>query len=169
MKTILWIERELVNAERMIMEGRVEEGLRMLNNLLYEEPGYGPLHNYLGWAYMYHANDARMAEMHFSVAMRFAPEYAPPYLHMGNLLNREGRYAEAIRYFSAGMTCPNAVRISLLEGIAEAHEMRGEYRDAIRAYKEAAATSVIDFEVERLLKSAGRCRKKRMAMLFSFW
>lgn len=51
------------------------EGWGEVNNLLYKEPGYGRLHNVLGWAYMYHTNDARRAELHFAMSMRFAPDF----------------------------------------------------------------------------------------------
>src|SRR5687768_6902045 len=134
MEAILWIEKYMANAEQMIYDGQVEEGLNVLNDLLYDEPGYGPLHNYLGWAYMYYGNDARKAEMHFTMAIRFAPDYAPAYVHMGNLLSRAARYAEAIEYFRAGLTKPAANRTALLEGIAHAYELQREYRHAIRSY-----------------------------------
>jgi tetratricopeptide (TPR) repeat protein len=168
METIVWIEKYLTEAEQMIFDGRVEEGLNILNNLLYAEPGYASLHNHLGWAYVYHVKNDQQAELHFKVAMRFAPEYAPPYLHLGNLLNRIGRYTEAIEYFREGLTKPEANRSALFEGIAYAFELRGELGQAVRAYKAAANASVIDFEVDRMLKSAKRCRKKRLALFFSF-
>ena len=167
METILWIENYMANAEQMIYDGRVDEGLSILNNLLYEEPGYGRLHNFIGWAYMYYAKDARQAEMHFAMSIRFAPDYAPAYLHMGTLLSNAGRYAEAIEYFGKGLSKADAIRAALLEGMAHAYELQGDYRQAIRAYKDAATASVVDFEVDRMLKGASRCRRKRFALLFS--
>jgi tetratricopeptide (TPR) repeat protein len=169
METILWIEKYLTVAEESMSDGRVEEGVNILKRLLFEEPGYGPLHNDLGWTYMYHANDPAQAEMHFRMAIRFDADYAPPYLHMGTLLNRGGRHAEAIEYFRAGLAKPEAIRTALLEGMGHAYEMQGEYRPAIRAYREAATASVEDLEVDRMLKGVKRCRRKRLALLFSFW
>ena len=168
METILWIEKYLAVAEESMFDGRVEEGFNILNGLLFEEPGYGPLHNDLGWMYMYHANDAAKAEMHFRMAIRFEADYAPPYLHMGTLLNRAGRHAEAIEYFRAGLPKPEALRTSLLEGMGHAYEMQGQYRKAIRAYREAATASVVDLEVDRMLNGVKRCHRKRIAVLFSF-
>jgi tetratricopeptide (TPR) repeat protein len=168
MEKILWIENYLTRAEEIIFEGRVDEGMNILNELLFEEPGYGPLHNFLGWAYMYHVKDSAKAELHFRMAMRFCSDYAPPFLHMGTLLSRAGRYAEAIEYFRDGLAKPDAIQTALLEGMGHAYEMRGAYRDAIRAYKEAATSSLVDFEVDRILKGVKRCRKKRIAFFFSF-
>lgn len=117
---------------------------------------------------MYHADNTAKAELHFSMAIRFASEYAPAYLHMGNLLIRAGRYAEAIGYFSTGLTKSGDLKGPMLEGIAQAYELQGKYREAIRAYRKAATASVVDFEVDRLLNGVKRCRKKRISNLLSF-
>lgn len=168
MMRIEWIEKYMANAERMIYENQVDEGLRTLNGLLYEEPGYSNLHNYLGWAYMYYTQDSERAELHLKMAIRFASEYAPPYLHMGSLLNRSGRYAEAIAYFQQGLTKPNANRVALFEGMAFAYEMKSEYSDAVRIYKEAARSTAAQYEVDRIMQSIKRCRRKRLALFFTF-
>lgn len=168
METLAMIEDYMSQAEAMLYEGRVTEGLTALNSLLFDEPGYGSLHNHLGWAYMYYGNDAARAELHFKMAMKFAGEFAPPYLHMGNLLNRAGRYSEAVEIFAQGLTKPEANRVALFEGLAYAFELQGEYRKAIGAYKEAARATALDFEVDRLLKGVKRCRRKKISLLFSF-
>jgi len=167
MMRIEWMEKYMANAERLIYENQVDEGLRMLNGLLYEEPGYSNLHNYLGWAYMYYTQDAEKAELHLKMAMRFSSEYAPPYLHMALLLNRSGKYAEAIDYFRNGLSKPNANRMALYEGMAHAYEMRNEYANAVRNYKEAVRSSAVPYEVERLLQSVKRCRRKQLAFFFT--
>src|SRR6185436_9354430 len=116
MERIEWMEKHMTSAERMIYENKVDEGLHVLNDLLYDEPGYGNLHNYLGWAYMYYTEDAARAELHLKMAIKFESEYAPPYLHMGTLLSRMGRYSEAIEYYEKGLARPEALRVTLLEG-----------------------------------------------------
>ena len=162
------MDRYLDEAERMILNGQVSEGLDILNDLLFDEPGYGVLHSFLGWANMYFANDVERAEMHFRMAMRFTPGYAPPYLHMGNLMNRSGRYAEAIHFFREGLSRPDALTSALMEGMALAYELRGDYGNAVRAYKDAARASAADFDVNRLLSGVKRCRRKRLTFFFSF-
>jgi hypothetical protein len=49
-----------------------------------------------------------------------------------------------------------------------AYEVRGEFRQAVKAYKEAALASAVDFEVDRLLNGVKRCRRKRIALFFTF-
>ena len=165
---IEWMEKYMADAERLIYENKVDEGLVLLNNLLYDEPGYGSLHNHLGWAYMYYTNDVARAEKHLHMAITFQADFAPPYLHLGILHMRHGRHAEALSVLQLGLTKPNANRVVLLENIAHVYELKGEYREAIKAYKEAAKSTVVSFEVNNLMDGVKRCRKKRLALLFSF-
>ena len=158
----------MADAERLIYENKVDEGLVLLNNLLYDEPGYGNLHNHLGWAYMYYTAEMARAEKHLQMAIAFEAEFAPPYLHLGTLYMRNGRYIEALSTLELGLKKPNANRVVMLDTIGQVYELKGEYRDAIRAYKEAAKSSVVSFEVNNLMEGVKRCRKKRLAFLFTF-
>lgn len=60
---IEWMEKYMADAERLINSNQVEEGLGLLNYLLYDEPGYGSLHNHIGWAYMYYTTEVAKAEL----------------------------------------------------------------------------------------------------------
>jgi len=163
-----WIEKYMADAERLIYENQVEEGLGLLNRLLYEVPGYGSLHNHLGWAYMYYTADMAKAELHFKMAMNFDLVFAPPYLHLGVLYMRNGKYNEALAILEVGLTKPNANRVVLLDNIGQVYELKGEYSNAIKAYKQAAQASIVGFEVNNLLEGIKRCRKKRVAFFFTF-
>ena len=155
MNTIEWIEKHMATAEQLIYDNQVEQGLKVLDNLLYEEPGYGSLHNHIGWAYMYYTPDAAKAELHLKLSIRFDAAFAPAYLHLGVLYNR------------LGLTKPNANKYALMSNIAQAYELRGALGAAIKAYKEAMVTSVAEHEVSYLMEGVKRCRRKRMAMLFT--
>jgi len=168
MNRIEWIEKHMATAEQLIYDNQVEQGLKVLDNLLYEEPGYGSLHNHIGWAYLYYTPDHAKAELHLKLAIRFDEAYAPAYLHLGVLYNRLGRYSEAIDCLRVGLTKPNANKYALMANIAQAYELRGDLRMAIKTYKEALVTSVAEYEVSQLMEGVKRCRRKRMAMLFAF-
>jgi len=66
---IEWMEKYMADAERLIYSNQVEDGLLMLTDLLYDEPGYGSLHNHIGWAYMYYTADVEKAERHLKLAI----------------------------------------------------------------------------------------------------
>lgn len=152
-------ESSLAMAERLILTERVDEGMSLLSQLLYEEPGSAELHNELGWGYLYFMGNVSEAERHFEAAIRFDPSFAPPYLHLGNLHNQAGRYEVALSWFARGGDRANANRAALAEGMGWAHEMRGEYRRAIRRYKEALALSAGP-AYEAMRQSIRRCRGK---------
>ncbi len=164
---IEWMEQYMADAEKMIYESKIMEGIAMLDDLLYEEPGYGSLHNHLGWAYMYYTADTAKAELHLKMAIRFDESFAAPYLHMGNLYIRMARYADALQYLEKGLKANRPNRMAFLEAIAQVYELKKDYNKAIGTYKEALA-STVGFESERMTEGIKRCRKKRWVMLFTF-
>jgi len=164
---IEWMEKYLKEAETLIYDNQVEAGLNLLNDLLYEEPGYGGLHNYLGWAYMYYTIDLKKAELHLRMAISFDKEYPAPYLHLGNLFIRMQRYDEAMDFFEQGMTKPDANRVVFLESIGHVYEMKRMFTQAIKVYKEAILSSA-GFEMNNLTERVKRCQKKRLMYYFTF-
>lgn len=167
MTRIEWIEKYLQEAEKLIYENKIEEGFRIMKGLLYEEPGYGSLHNHLGWAYMYYSSADGMAELHLKMAVKFNSEFAPAYLHLGTLLIRLGRFDEALEYLETGLTKFNANRTMMLEKIASVYELKKDYTQAIRKYKEALA-STAGFDANTYTEAIKRCRKKRWVLMFTF-
>ena len=161
------MEKHMADAERLIYGNKVEDGLLMLTELLYDEPGYGSLHNHIGWAYMYYTADVEKAERHLKLAIHFDASFAAPYLHLGSLYSRIGRYAEALSTLNTGLTKQNANRITFLENIAHVYELKREYGEAIKVYKEALASSV-GFETASFTEGIKRCRKKRWVLMFNF-
>lgn len=163
---IEWIEKYLTEAEQLIYDNRVNDGIALLQSLLHDEPGYGYLHNHLGWAYLYYTADVEKAELHLKMAIQFDGQYAAPYIHMGNLMIRCARYAEAIEYLKLGIQKPSANRVAFLEAMGQAWELKGDFRQAIRSYREAMMASLNEFEVANMTNHVARCRKKRWV---SFW
>ncbi len=159
----------MFEAERMIVEGgqQLESGMNILNNLLYEEPGYGALHNHLGWAHLYYTLNLAMAEVHFKAAIKFQSDFHAPYLHLGTLYFRQGKYKEAIEILAEGTKQPLANKAAMLEMIGQSHEMRKEYKQAIKAYREAMLSTLISGEMNVYSEGIKRCRKKRWSTLIS--
>lgn len=163
---IEWIESYLVEAERMITDERVNEGLSLLNNLLYLEPGYASLHNHLGWAYLYYTEHVAQAELHLKMAIKFDEAYAPPYLHLSTLYIKQAKYSDAISCAENGLARVKDDQLALLQNLAQAYELTRDWRRAIRSYKKALMGSVVSYESDMILTSIKRCRKKRVALFF---
>ncbi len=167
MERIEWIEKYLADAERMIYEGELENGLNVLDKLLYEEPGYGSLHNHIGWAHLYHTRNTAKSERHLKLAITFDDEFAHAYLHLGCLYIRLARYSEAIGYLKIGLTKVNANKLAILQNMAHAYEMLGKFSEAIKAYREAMIVSTAEYEIDQLQAGIKRCRKKRVVLFFT--
>jgi tetratricopeptide (TPR) repeat protein len=165
---IEWIEKYLTEAEELIVNNEVEHGIAILTNLLYSEPGYSDLHNYLGWAYLYYGVDSKRAELHLRMAMHFNAEFHAPYLHMATLCMRAQRYGDAIKYAEQGLTKPMANKVALYEMIGNAYESNREFSKAIKAYKAASMNSMATHEVNGLSEGIKRCWKKRVTLMFTF-
>lgn len=159
----------MAEAEQMIVRGgrELDQGMAVLNDLLYEEPGYGSLHNHLGWAHLYYTLDLAKAELHLKAAIRFYPEFQAPYLHLGTMYVGQGEYAKAIEILNQGLTRPQANKVGVLELIGHAHEMTGEYKLAIKAYREAMLSSVATGQMNIYSEGIKRCRRKRWESIFS--
>ncbi len=161
---IEWIEKDLNEAERLICNDAVDDGLKLLHDLLYAEPGYGSLHNHLGWAYLYYTHDTKRAERHLKLAIRFDPGFAPPFQHLGDLYIRVGRYQDAVDILLQGLPVAGANRLAIIEYLAQAYELKRDYRRAIATYREALASSVGQ-NANTYSQSIWRCRKKKWAMV----
>ena len=164
---IEWVEKYMAAAEQLIYNNQIQEGLRLLNDLLYEEPGYSSLHNHIGWAYFYYTSEVDKAELHLKLAIKFNDEFVAPYQHLGSLYTRAARYNEALEILEKGLTKPNANRVALLENIGNVYELKRDYTKAIRTYKEAL-TSTVGLEITNLNEGIKRCRKKRWVMMFTY-
>ncbi|MBX7125239.1 MAG: hypothetical protein K1X47_06065 [Cyclobacteriaceae bacterium] len=161
-----WIDKSLQDAVQLIYADQVQEGLAVMQSLLYEEPGHGNLHNHLGWAYWYYTPNRDQAELHLNMAIRFAPENTAPYLHLADLYMKTDRSEQALDVVERALSVARTHRVALFELKALAFESRKQYREAIAAYKAALSISSGE-EGDPLIASIRRCRKKRWVLLFN--
>lgn len=160
MEKIKWMDEYLTHAlELAWLEGH-EAAVRLLDRLLYEEPGYGRLHQTLGVIY-FNAEEMKQAEVHFRMAIQFDPELADPYFYLSQVLRQEEKYDEAIEVCTKGLTAKQANKSKLLEQVGQAYELKRKYRKAIRHYKDALSYSVEHWECRALEENIKRCRRKQ--------
>jgi tetratricopeptide (TPR) repeat protein len=161
MEKIKWIEEYIDEANRLIEFEGHESALKLVDKLLYEEPGYGRLHYTLGYIYLYHAENSRKAEQHFRFAIRFDPAFANSYEHLGNLLSDDERFDEAIEIFKQGLDSKKANKTALLSGAAKAYELNRKYRRAISHYRKALSYSAELWRCQDLEEDIKRCKRKQ--------
>jgi len=161
MEKIKWIEEYIKHAlELAWLEGH-EPAIKLLDKLLFEEPGYGRLHNTLGFIYFNYAEDLKKAEVHFRMAIRFSPKLAELYRQLSQLLKQEERHDEAIEICTKGLKAKQANKSKLLESVGQAYELKKKFTKAIRHYKTALSHSAELWECKVLEENIKRCKRKQ--------
>jgi tetratricopeptide (TPR) repeat protein len=161
MDKIKWIDEYIDEALKLVwLEGH-EPALKLLKKLLYEEPGYGRLHNTLGVLYFNFAEDLKNAETHFRMAIKFDEKLAEPYWHLGLLLQQEERWDEAIEICTLGLNAKKANKSGLLSSVGQAYELKKKYRKAINHYRDALSHSAEMWDCRAIEENIKRCKRKR--------
>jgi tetratricopeptide (TPR) repeat protein len=161
MEKIKWNDEYIEEANRLVYNEEHEQALKILNNILFEEPGYARLHHTIGCIYFYQAEETKKAEQHFRLAIRFDPEFAEPYGDLGQLLSDDERLDEAIHIYTQGMNAKKANKTQLLSSTAKAYELKKKYTKAIKHYKEALGHSAELWNCLTLEESIKRCKRKQ--------
>ena len=158
---IIWLDEYLAKALDIAWQEGYERAVELLNHLLYDEPGYGRLHNTLGIIYYKYAEDFWQAERHFRWAIRFDPQLSEPYALLAELLKQDERHDETIEVCLKGLKVRRTNKSLLHESIGNAWELKGKYRKAIRSYRKALLQSTEHWNFRLLETGIERCRKKQ--------
>ncbi|HLZ15710.1 MAG TPA: tetratricopeptide repeat protein [Cyclobacteriaceae bacterium] len=161
MEKIKWIEEYIEQALQLVWVEGHEPAIKLLDRILYEEPGYGRLHHAMGVIYFHHVEDCKSAEVHFRMAIRFNPKFADPYWHLSQLLKQDERHDEAIEICKEGLRAKQANKSRLLESVGQAYELKKKFSKAIRHYKDALSHSAELWECKVLEENIKRCKRKQ--------
>ena len=87
-------EQTYLEAEADIRNNNYHEAFQKYESILYEEPGYAPAHNSIGWIFKTQFDNYKKAETHFQAAIQADPLYPHPYFHYAGLLIDLDRFDE---------------------------------------------------------------------------
>lgn len=160
MEKIKWIEEYINEANNFLSTGEYEQALKILNKILYDEPGYARLHYMIGIINYYEADEIKKGEQHLRLAIHFDAKYADPYVDLGRLLSKEERLDEAIEIYLKGTKAKQANKARLLSGVGKAYELKMKYRKAIQHYRKALSHSAELWNCIELEESIKRCKRK---------
>lgn len=156
----------ILDAERAFEQQEWLEGRDLLYQALEIEPVYAKAHNHLGWLYIYHLTDYQQAEVHLRLALKYAPGYHAPYLHMAQLLFDAGRLVELESLLNKAMKVAGVNKSFIYNDLGRVHEVRGKFSKALHWYKTAARWCLDDREIQVIRDNIRRCRQKRWML---FW
>jgi len=90
--------RENNRAAELMLEGKWNEALAVLENGLLHAPIFYPYRYNIGICYLY-LNKLEVSRMHFTKAIQLVPEYYRTYLQLGYIYGRWNKQSEALDYF----------------------------------------------------------------------
>lgn len=147
--------------DELISDQAFDEARDVLEEILYDEPGHGKTHGYLGWLYMIHYADLDRAGVHYKCALKFDPSFGGTYFNYATQLINQQRPDEALQVLQKAQTVQGIDQSILLEMIGQAHELKKNYRSALESYRASLANTVDNWQSETLLSHIKRVRKKR--------
>jgi len=160
------LERYILNAEKAFEQNDYMEGLRLLEEALAIEPYYGKAHNHLGWLYLFQLNDWAKAETHLNLALKYAPDYHAPYIHMSHLLFEKGRFKELTELLEKALNVGGVQKSFVFNEYGRMYEVNGKLRKAVGFYKTAVRWTFSEQELNICKDNIRRCRDKRWILMF---
>lgn len=152
-------ERWLI-ADALLDQGKFPEAKVTLEELLAEEPGYGRAHNHLGWIYLTKFRDFAKAERHLRLAIEYAPDFVPPYMHLTGLLFETRRWAEFRAHVDVSMKVAGTDKVYLHDCLGAYHELTYGFADALVNYTKAIDECFFGPKIQELRESVKRVRDK---------
>lgn len=160
MRTDNLVEEYFLQVEKLIGDGEFTESKRLLVEILEMEPSYGRAHNHLGWIYFTKFDDFERAENHFSLAIKFAPEYPASYINYVYLLNEVNAQDKVKEIISNALQVKGVRRSLLYNELARSDEMNGDFNSALLNYQNALQYAMNKEEVNALRENIERAKSK---------
>jgi tetratricopeptide (TPR) repeat protein len=160
------LERYIQNAEMAFEQKDYLEGMRLLEEALTIEPNFGKAHNHMGWLYLFQITDWVKAETHLRLALKYAPAYSAPYIHMSHMLFEKGRFEELTELLENAMTVGGISKSFIYNEYGRMFEVNGKLRKAVTFYKTAVRWTFNEQELNVYKDNIRRCRDKRWIFMF---
>ena len=160
MNTYYTIEEKYLQAVEEVNYGESPKGLRLLKEIIDNDPLFARAHFQLGKIYYYELNDYQTAGYHFKTCMKLEPSFPDNYFHYLDLvvfLNME-KYVHAIA--AKALTIPGVSTASVYDLLGLFFENNKSWTDALTAYKDAFIAVTDKDEKEGIEESINRVKVK---------
>lgn len=159
-----YIENVIQLAQEAINENRLEEGRRLLESGLMEEPGYARLHAKMGDLYCYDLENLELAERHYHLAIRFNPKYQEVYSDLASMYLDHKKYKGLRMLMKKALEVEDIDRAFVYEKLGMASEAEGRYKEAIQYYKKGLFESLDNVDADELKRHIKRNKYKRLKL-----
>lgn len=142
------VEEYFMQVDKLFAEQEYGKGKKLLEEILEIEPAYGRAHNHLGWLYYAKLDDYGKAEYHYKLAKKFAPDYPHGYINLSYILVETRRFDEAKENAGEALKVAAVNRAVIYNELGRVEELSGNYKEALKHYKEAVKSSLNKNELE---------------------
>lgn len=153
-------EELFLEAEADIRNSNFHEAFQKYEDILYEEPGYAPAHNSMGWIFKTQFDNYQKAELHFRTAIKADPEYPHPYFHLASLLLDLERYEELEKHLNHCLSKRSLDKSWIYYRFGMLNELGGHFHQAIGFYEKALLNTMNNDKIKDYQTDIERCRIK---------
>ncbi|NNV56529.1 hypothetical protein [Limnovirga soli] len=154
-------EQTYLEAEADIRNSNYHEAFQKYESILYEEPGFAPAHNSLGWIFRTQFDNYEKAEMHLKAAIQADPLYPHPYFHLAGLYIDLEKFDELKSLLDKSLTIVTIDKAWVYYRFGMMQEIQSQYDSAIAFYKKAIINSISNDKIKDYQADIERCTTKQ--------
>lgn len=154
------IEQIYLEAESDIRNNNYHDAFEKYETILYEEPGFAPAHNSMGWIYKTQFDNYAKAENHFKAAMQADPLYPHPYFHLASIYFDLDKFDLLKTHLEKCQTIATLEKAWIYYRYGMMHETNNNYEQAITQYEQAILHSFNNEKISDYKSDIERCKTK---------
>lgn len=154
-------EELYLEAEADIRNSSYHDAFLKYESILYEEPGYAPAHNSMGWIYKTQFDNYEKAKTHFLTAIKADPSYPHPYFHLAALYADLERYDDLKKHLGKCLKIPSIDKAWVYYRYGMVDEIASQYENAIKNYRQAILHCFNNDKIKDYQADIERCKIKQ--------
>jgi len=163
----VWAEEYLKLVDKLWENESYEEGYKMLESILYEEPGFAKAHSYIGWYAQFILEDIKRARIHYEYALHFDPKLTYAYFNFSKLLVSELDEKRLRRLIKSSQKFKEIDRADLYNDLGRILEKKEKYSEASACYKSGLKFTTDQYTLQNIKGNRKRVRSKKR--MFGAW
>ncbi|HRD39571.1 MAG TPA: tetratricopeptide repeat protein [Bacteroidia bacterium] len=154
-------EELLDNADLLIKDGKINDAIDVLNEILADDPLFGKAHNHLGYIYETKIRDYAKAEEHYKICLKTNPEYGAVYYNAAILFSTLKKFDELKDLLTKAESVPGINKATINNEWAIMYEAQGDFDKAIQYYRNVITQTYDNKTLDIAMESVRRCEKKK--------
>ena len=154
------VEQLYLEAEADIRNSNYHEAFEKYETILYEEPGYAPAHNSMGWIYKTQFDNYAKSENHFKAAIQADNLYPHPYFHLSSVYFDLDKFDDLKKHLHKCLTVATIEKAWIHYRFGMIEETLCKYDDAIKHYQNAILNSFNNEKITDYKADIERCNTK---------